>query len=754
MHPLATRFLRIVLLAWLGWLLLGNLLVNSALGPQLINRTPEAFRIDWSHGLTVWPGQAWLWDVEIHGQLRRIQWSAQAQRAGGRLALLPLLVRQLRFPGIDASQVQARFDRVEHDRLPPPARPGGWTLRFDAIASNSVRSVRAGDLALSGDGVARLAIVKQLRGGALEIRPSTGAMAAVQLRHGDEVVLRDGQLDARFALAAHRRERAPGLARLGLADAHLHLTGSTAGLAIAIDEQGRWQTRRDRADADGGAPASGRLALDLGLREGALVPGGRLELSVPLAAQAAGEQWSATGRVGVRVEPEAIALELHLPPPPGDGGRLDAALAIAGRALPFACIAPAPADAALGPTCSVDRALKDQLARVAGSIDLRWHFGTLHWLQPLLLRAPWLKLDGAGEVQARLQVADGQLAPGSELEVPALATRIDLLDNRIVGSAHAKARIVDGDGGRRMELALAVDRFAMFPQDSPAQAYVEGRDLRLDLAASGELATLHDALTGHLRFSDAQVPDLSVYNRYLTGASVRLLGGRGTLAGDLRIDADGEIGPGRLQLAAVDAGLRLGEIEIAGDLDVDTRLQRAQLERRRFTLDGSTLRLSRVRAVDRERAAGADWWARLELVRGELDWGHPLALDARLQASARDVSLLLGLFGPLREFPRWTLRLADAGEARLEGRVRMADGAVALDPIRAGNERFDVQLRLRLAEHAPQGDLLLAMGRLRAGLELAGGKRRWHLRRASDWFHGRTLPTAARNGDRNGDGGS
>jgi hypothetical protein len=235
------------------------------------------------------------------------------------------------------------------------------------------------------------------------------------------------------------------------------------------------------------------------------------------------------------------------------------------------------------------------------------------------------------------------------------------------------------------------------------------------------------------------VPDLTVYNRYLPADGVRLLSGRGSLAGDLRIDADGEIGPGRLQLAAVDAGLRLGEIEIAGDLAVDTRLQRTDLKQRQFRLDGSTLRVSRVRAVDRERVDDADWWAQLELVRGQLDWGHPMALDAQVEASARNVRLLLGLFGPLREFPRWTLRLVDAGEVDLQGSIRVGDDALALDPMRASNDRFDVRMRMRLAEHAPRGDLLLAMGRLRAGLELAGGERRWHLRRASDWFHGRTL---------------
>ena len=734
MHPLATLFLRIVLFAWLGWLLLGNVLLNTALGPQLINRKPEAFTLDWRHGVTAWPGQAWLWDVHARGHVRRVQWSAQAARASGRIAVLPLLWRQLRFPAIAAAQAQLQVNKVEHDRQPPPPRDGGWTLRFDAIASDSVRSVYLDGVYLEGEGSARVALRKQLRGGPLEVLPSTGAMTSARLRRDDGAVLWTGDLQATFALPEHQRKRAPGWSRLGLADAHLTMAGRTAGLAVAVDEHGQWQTRLNRAD-DAGA---GRIDLDLHLRNGALLPGGRVELALPLAARDGDQQWQADGQVALTVAPDRIDLVLHLPPPPGDAGNLDAQLAIAGRSLPFACVAPAPAERALGPLCTLDLDPERQLARVDGAIDLRWSFDSLTWLQPLLIRAPWLQLDGAGQVQARLQVAKGTLATGSELTVPVLKTRIEVLDNVIEGDAHAHARIVDGDDGvPRMALALQVERFSMVPADQPDQVYVQGRDLRLDLDASGAIGGWHDSVAGRLQFSDAQVPDLAVYNRYLPGTGVRLLGGRGSLSGDLRVDAAGDVGAGRLQLTALRTGLRLGGVDVTGDLAVDTRLQRADLQTRRFQLDGSSLRLSRVRVRDGKRLVGEDWWANLDLERGHLDWQHPLRLDAQVQARARSVALVLGMFGPLREFPRWTRGLVDEGETRLVGRARLDDGALLLAPMQAGNDRFDVQMRLRLADRQPHGDLLLTFGRLRAGLQVAGDQRDWRLRDASAWFHSR-----------------
>lgn len=724
--------------AWLAWLLVGNLALNTGLAERLVNRKPEAFSLNWRHGLSLWPGQAWLWQVTASGHQRRIVWRGHAARVDGRIALLPLLGRTLEVPLLRAHQVDFELDRVELDRQPPP-RAGGWTLRFPQIATGSLAMLRAGPVFLDGTGEARVGFSKQLRGGPLQVLPSQGRLRGARLRILDEVVLDGAELEAGFALPAHRRERTPGLSRLGLADARLRLSGRTPGLAVRLDDEGRWRSHLDRPTAqrpDAGAP--GELSLDLAMSAGMLAPGGTLDLRLPLAAegQGPGERWRAEGRLGLSVVEDGVQLALHLPPPPGDGGRLDATLAIAGRQLPFACQAAPPAEAALGPVCAIDRDPAHQLARLGGEVDLHWHFERLRWLQPLLGDLPWLALDGAGRVEATLRLAGGALAPGSRLRVPALDTRIAVLDNLFTGQAHAQASIEAGPDGPRAEVALVVNRFELRPADAPDQAYVLGRDLRLDLSLPAVLAGAGRDLRGRLRFDDALVPDLRVYNRYLPDGGMRLLGGRGLLSGDLALDAEGEVGGGRIVLRGQQFRVALAQVELHGELAVDTRLRRADLARRRFDLAGTTIRLDRVEGhEDGRRARARPWSAAIDLRTGQVGWQRPLRVDSTLSAQASDVALLLGLFGPLRQFPDWTLRLVDAGPARLEGRLRLDRGALELAPLRASNERFDVQARLRLGSGAPQGALLLAWGRLKAALELAGGDRRWRLRGAEDWFH-------------------
>lgn len=754
-----SKVLRNLGLIWLAWLLLGNLALNTGLAQSLINRKPEAFQLHWRHGVTLFPGQAWLWQVQAQGHVRRVQWQAQAERASGRLALLPLLLKQVRLPMARAHQARFELDRVEHDRLPPEPQPGGWTISIGMIRSDSVLGARFGDVHLDGEGQARFGVVKQLRGGPMEILPSSGTLHAARLRVGDELVADALALQAQFTLPRHRRERAPGLARLGLADARLKLEGRSAGLAIRLDETGSWRTHLVPL-ADLSDDQSGTIDIDLGLEQGRLLAGSRFELDLPLQAQAgADEHWAERGIVQLQVD-ENIALHLHLPPPPGDGGEIDARVHLTGVELPFACMPPDPAAAELGPSCEFDRDLSHQWARLAGELRLRWHFDSLRWLGPLLVRAPWLHLDGAGEVDADLRIEAGSLAAGSRLQVPALSARLDVLDNHIEGTAHADARIeADGHGGTRTDLDLVIERFEMAPVAAPDQVQVRGRDLRLTVQSDGALACLWPRgndddngnapcpaagmvgkappLHAHLRFDEAEVPALTAYNRYLPAGGLRLLGGSGRLSGDLHLDTAGEVGNGTLVLAGRGARMAIADLELSGDLRLDARLQRADLEQRSFDLSGTRLRLDRVQAVDGERMLGRDWWLDAQLQQGTVQWQQPLAVDAQVQARARDVGLLLGLFAQRSHYPRWALRLLDAGQAQVEGRLRLVGDELFLQPLHAHNDRFDVRARLRVRERKPSGDLLLGWGRLKAGLELANGERNWHLRGAQTWFDAR-----------------
>jgi len=713
------RLLRGVLGAALGviafYLIAGNVLLNTAFGPELVNRKPEKFTLAWSGGVTWWPGFVTLWNVQANGHVRRVVWSAQAARARGRIALLPLLSRELRVVWIEAGEVTGSADRSADDMLPPPSHADGWTLRFERIATDSLRQARIGAFDIQTEGSAEFAFLKQLRGGPMQVMPSHVLLRDTRIRSQDNEWLSAGTIEASLAIDRHRREDAAGLAKLGLADLVLRIGADLPALAVDLDDEGKWRGRIDPAGT------RGRLEATLSMRHGVLDQGGMLEARFPLAATHADVHIDEEARVLLAIEGDGMHLTAHLPPPPEGRGLIDADLRFSGRKIPF------PADP------------KALLARVGGHLDLEWHFGSLDWLGPLLVRVPWLTLKGSGGMAAQLRIADGRIAEGSHVVIPAVDVVAQVAAHRFHGQARADARL----SGDRVRLGLVVERFEAAAEAAPDKTLVRGSDLRIDLESSADLHQLRESLRGHLRFANAEVPDLRAVNDYLPQRALSLLGGSTRLGGDLRIDAEGRVSTGRVDLAVKGARARFAAIELSGDLDLDARIGGTDVKTRHFDLDNTTLRLRNVRVVDDGHTAGERWWANLRLARGRIDGFKPLVVDARTEIEMENVGLLLALFARHRDYPGWALRMVDAGTLRASGKMRVQDEVLVFDRVEASNDRFSVKARLRVVDAKPSGDLLLSWRALGLGLELERGEHKFHLLGAKQWYAERPelLPT-------------
>ncbi len=711
------RIVRRIAIGVLGfvalYLVAGNVFLNSTLGPWAINRKPDRFRIDWSHGVTWWPGFVALWNVETIGQVRRVTWEARAAHAHGRIALLPLFSRELRFATIEADEVDGSIGRSDEDLAPPPARAGGWTLRFDRIATDSLRHARIDGADLATRGEAAVGFIKQLRGGPFELLPSHAMLRDAVVTLGERTLMRSGTIALDFAIARHRHEDAPGLARLGLADANLRIEAELPGLTVDLDPAGHWR------GAISGAAGSGRVQADLSIVKGLLQAGGHVALELPLGARRGTTTTIETARLRVDVDGSGLHLVARLPPPPEGEGSIDADLRIAGTSLHDYIDA---------------RAL---LPRVSGRLDLDWQFESLAWAGPLLVKAPWLALDGRGRVDAELALRDGLLQPGSRVEVPDVLLAATIAGHRFRGQARASGRLVDEAGGPKASVDLLVARYDVADVDAPDKVLMRGSDLRIGLAAAGELRDFRESARASVRFERAEVPDLHAINAYLPGDSLSVLGGAIRLRGDLALDADGRISDGQVGVQARRARARLGEIELAGDFDLDARVGGSDPAARRFDLDASTLDLRNVTVVDAGRTAGERWWAKLVLARGRIEATRPLRIDADAAIEMQDVGLLLALFTRHRDYPRWVLRLVDAGPVQANGRMRMDGSALVFDRVEAANARFDIKARMQLGKAHPRGDLLLQWRALAIGLQLDRAGREFHLLRAKEWYAAR-----------------
>ena len=702
------------------YLLAANIFLNAGFAPGLINRKPERFSMHWQHGLSLYPGQVTLWGAHFRGHARRISWEAKAAKASGTIALLPLFRRELQLPLIVAEQVEGGLD-LAHELAAAEPRPGGWILRFDRIVTDSLKQVRWGSHTLDTQGSAQFGMWKQLRGGALEIFPSHAELRELHLRQGDVDWLRQGRARIDFALPRHTREQARGWHRLALGSFGLDIAAQLPAFAVHMDEEPRWR------GAVGNA-SGGKVDAKLKLLHGELEPGSRMDLQLPLqASDSSGKQWTQQAQVKLAVA-ETIDLILDLPPPPAGTGRIAAELHIAGRqVLPQEHAPPL-------------------LSRVSGKVDLQWRFDSLEWLGPVLAKAEWLQLDGAGEVNANIMLSSGRIAAGSTLRIPDVALHADVQGQRFSGRGRADGLVDSKDGELAPRVDILVQEFQAAALAQPKAPFLRGKNLKLELRSTGRVIEFRDSLRARLLFDRADVPDLRAFNGYLPGQALRFLGGRGQLGGDIALDAVGKVGKGMLKIQARQAQLALNDLEFSGDMDVNAQLSRADLKNEEFVLDGSTLNLRKVKVSDPERASPGDWWAEIRFDRGRLQWGSPLRIDTTASVRMPDISLLLALFARHKDYPKWVLRVLDAGEVNASARAQMKDAAIVLDDLAVSNDRFDVRARLRLAQRKAHGDLYLRWAKLGLGLglELQEGERKFHLLKAREWFEQqpRLLPAA------------
>ena len=712
-HRRALRRAGFVLAAlYVLYLVAANVFLNSVFGEGVINAKPERYHARWDWAMSLYPGHIHARGVVMGGHARTNRWVVASPRADGRIKVLPLLWREAAFGTIRARDVSVHVARTDAD-MPSTKRPGKapWTLRFDAITTPSLLRLDFYQARVSGHGEARFALEKTLQGGALEVGHSTLDMPDATLEVAGVPLLREGRLEFEIAMPAHIREQAQGEEKLVLLDARMRVDGPAPGIDLVA--------REGDALPIGTAGFVGRLQADLTLEHGVLMPGSRLDWSAPVYSSTVdGRPLTHPLGVALRTARDAIAVAMRVPPTAPDATPwLRADLRIADRRL--------------GP----DDWLRPVRA-VGGTVETQWPDVPLRWIDVILGDVDWLAFDGRADLDAALRLQGGALQAGSRLDIDDAALSARVLDNRFSGDARASMRMdADDEDDLRTTIGIVLDRFTLAPETAPDRIDLRGRDLRLDLASTGALAQFHERLDAHLRFEDAQVPDLRTYNRYLPGDSARLLRGSGHASGDIRLDNAGEMVSGRMRVRGQDVAVALGPSRLSGNVDLDSRLSRMQKVGRRYAIDALAVKLDGVQ-LDGE-GDDAPWWARLALEDGTLAWGEPFEVSGQGRLDMRDVSVLLGLFAERSAFPRWIGNLIDSGQAQATGQLRLRDDELVFDRVQASNDRVDLQARLRIAGGTPDGDLYARWGVLGMGVELEGGDRTLHIAGARDWYESR-----------------
>ena len=115
--------------------------------------------------------------------------------------------------------------------------------------------------------------------------------------------------------------------------------------------------------------------------------------------------------------------------------------------------------------------------------------------------------------------------------------------------------------------------------------------------------------------------------------------------GNLSFQGDGDVGRGEVRLAGKSVRLSMADLQLEGDVAVDTKLRRVDLD----SADGSAVTVRRLCVLGPDGPSPTNWWGEITLDKARLDWDRPLAIDGDLRMRMKDVALLLDAYAQLKE---------------------------------------------------------------------------------------------------------
>lgn len=385
---------------------------------------------------------------------------------------------------------------------------------------------------------------------------------------------------------------------------------------------------------------------------------------------------------------------------------------------------------------------------VSGTVAVDGAVSTLGFLRPYFRRA--MALEGRGHLAADVRLAEGRLLPGTRITVDPAEVQTEYLLSRATGAATVQGLVLPGPGEPHLVLGVDFGELRIAARDRPdAAPHVVGQGMQLTLTSSDlDLATRGNSAQVRIVLPDAEVRDLAFYNGYLPpGTGVSILGGTGRLGFDLRIATARQTAEGELTLRSGAMRVRVEDLELAGALDLRARLTSPDLRTRRFGLDGTRLSLDQVElrhvgpdaGPPRGRRRETAWWAEVELERGSMEWTRPLTLSSSVRLKVKEAGFLLHLLSRRKPYLAWFGNRLRQTPLEARGELRLAQGAIEVDPLEVLGGHFDIRSRLRLSRERRHGHLFVRWRRLALGVDLEGRERRYRFLDPLGWFEGQRL---------------
>ncbi len=368
---------------------------------------------------------------------------------------------------------------------------------------------------------------------------------------------------------------------------------------------------------------------------------------------------------------------------------------------------------------------------LSGVVRLEGSVANIGFINNFLKNSQGLKFSGNGYLDADLRLLDGQVSPGSRLQITSDNLSSRFLDFEANGSGMVSAQIEGAANTPVARLESFIKSFRL-RRLGETVSYVSGKGFQIT-AVAGSFDSIQGLqnLDTSVRLIAAEIPDISVYNSYLPeNAGISIDSGKGRVTGDFHLI--GSSGSGNLDMQADGVEVNVKDQIIKGDLRINTRLADGNLEKMVFDASGTRLRIENGSLLSKNGTEAEEWWGQLDIKHGQMTWKRPLLLNATLNLHLRDSGLLVHMFAKQKK--KWLNDLLTIKNVQGETTVILNGKSILLSKVRITGEQLLVLADVHLYEKDIRGGMYARYGILRIGVELEDENRTLKLLKPRKWY--------------------
>ena len=361
---------------------------------------------------------------------------------------------------------------------------------------------------------------------------------------------------------------------------------------------------------------------------------------------------------------------------------------------------------------------KEKLQFFTGTVNAKGNFASIGPVSFLPDSELNLTTKGEGDLEAQLNIENGELMPGSQLTFESESLEATFLQFEATGRGIMKAS-VDSKRNRPVAIQIDLDEFQIAEPNNPAP-YLSGSDLNIEGQAHRFLLYSQKGDgTGALAFNIGQglVEDIQHYNKFIPpNAGLRFLSGSAKTRGGFSIESG--VAHGLIEVSGTAVTLSVRDREIEADFHLSANLSEGDWRTRLFRLKDSTIRLEKVQVSSKVKETAEDWWGEVKIERGDLIWQEPFDLDAKMRLTMRDVEPLLYMF---RDPEKKKSKIDEFLNVKnVDGRMlaQARDEEIHIDPLHIDSDDLEVISKLSLSRDTANGVLYAKFKKVSAHFQI------------------------------------